>query len=551
MPLNQGNYINVSSFLRSSVLAFFMHCNLLFSRVRLKPVIKLSIFALLVLSITYIATARQAFAAENGEILDPVVSQKEKEARAKRARAIKREELKKSADAIKASRFSDEYLKLSQQKENKKDQAEYKSNKAYMSYWQRAAASWRELDNLQDILDLALPTAYSPAKVSASYVEIKSGPGKGYPIIYIAEKDELVDFTAVRTDWYQVRTEDGHFGWINKSDMPNQLEILDDSFEFTDEAKKVAARSKPIDIGFSSGIMNDEPTVNLFIKRHQSYFMSLEAELGFTRGLNDRQDYLAFSVLAHPFIEFTYQPHIIVGLGRMRVESLDSTTNTRYVDQGFMGKAGVGFTRNLSKRLNIRGDITQYSVDVPQGSLNHYSALTLGASYELGTSSDSVFNRSIAKKVKVTDHELTLFTGRVNLSLADGVNVKGARLSYHVSENNFFELSYAQGNNEYRHTGVAVAQNLLPTEYSFKWRNTGHFWPTQIYVLAGGGMQFIQGDEQVSVTVGTGLRINPFRRFAVRLEARSHTVKRQSFNNQTFDTLLQNPELSFGLSTYF
>src|SRR5688500_18034811 len=45
--------------------------------------------------------------------------------------------------------------------------------------------------------------------VSEPYLELASGPGRGYPVFHVVERDESVDVLYRRTDWFKVRTERG------------------------------------------------------------------------------------------------------------------------------------------------------------------------------------------------------------------------------------------------------------------------------------------------------------------------------------------------------
>ena len=49
--------------------------------------------------------------------------------------------------------------------------------------------------------------------VTAPYLELRPGPGRGYPGLHVVARDESVDVLKRRTDWFKVRTERGVEGW--------------------------------------------------------------------------------------------------------------------------------------------------------------------------------------------------------------------------------------------------------------------------------------------------------------------------------------------------
>jgi hypothetical protein len=55
--------------------------------------------------------------------------------------------------------------------------------------------------------------------VTAPYLEMHSGPGRGYPVIYVIGRDEIVTVLFSRTDWYKVRAPHGEEGWARRADL--------------------------------------------------------------------------------------------------------------------------------------------------------------------------------------------------------------------------------------------------------------------------------------------------------------------------------------------
>jgi uncharacterized protein YgiM (DUF1202 family) len=52
--------------------------------------------------------------------------------------------------------------------------------------------------------------------VTDPYLEMHSGPGRGFPIVYVIGRDELVTVLYSRTDWYKVRSLHGNEGWVRR-----------------------------------------------------------------------------------------------------------------------------------------------------------------------------------------------------------------------------------------------------------------------------------------------------------------------------------------------
>ncbi|MGI9265594.1 MAG: SH3 domain-containing protein, partial [Gammaproteobacteria bacterium] len=55
--------------------------------------------------------------------------------------------------------------------------------------------------------------------VTAAYIELRSGPGRGYPVFHTIERGHEMSLVKRRTDWYRVRTDRGVEGWVNRREL--------------------------------------------------------------------------------------------------------------------------------------------------------------------------------------------------------------------------------------------------------------------------------------------------------------------------------------------
>ncbi len=68
--------------------------------------------------------------------------------------------------------------------------------------------------------------AYEPsAVVSDPYLELHTGPGRGYPIFYVAGQGDKITLLKERTEWYKIRTPRGKEGWVNVAQLRNTLDL--------------------------------------------------------------------------------------------------------------------------------------------------------------------------------------------------------------------------------------------------------------------------------------------------------------------------------------
>jgi hypothetical protein len=64
---------------------------------------------------------------------------------------------------------------------------------------------------------------YLIVSVAEPYLELHTGPGRGYPVFHIAERGEQVAVLTRRTDWYKVRAARDQEGWVHRSALEQTL----------------------------------------------------------------------------------------------------------------------------------------------------------------------------------------------------------------------------------------------------------------------------------------------------------------------------------------
>ena len=74
---------------------------------------------------------------------------------------------------------------------------------------------------------------YLQVFVTSPFLELHTGPGRGYPVFNVVDRDGSVDVLVRYTEWFKVRTERGVVGWVAEADMLHT--VLADGSAFTFE----------------------------------------------------------------------------------------------------------------------------------------------------------------------------------------------------------------------------------------------------------------------------------------------------------------------------
>ena len=196
--------------------------------------------------------------------------------------------------------------------------------------------------------------------VAQPYLELHTGPGRGYPVFNVVSRDGSVDVLFRRTDWFKVRTEHGVEGWASQQDMLGMVLADGSPFRFSvgDRAGFGAHR---YEAGLFAGAYGGANYVSGYASLSFNSQLALEAALGqflgrFSNGVT------ADVGLTHVIVpEARWSPFLTLGVGEVHVEpkatlvqAANRTEQTAYV--------GGGVRYYLTRRFFVRGEYKAHYV---------------------------------------------------------------------------------------------------------------------------------------------------------------------------------------------
>ena len=88
---------------------------------------------------------------------------------------------------------------------------------------------------------------YVTVSVADPYLEMRTGPGRGYPKFHVVDRGETVDILMRKTDWFKVRAPNGKEGWVDRNQMELTLQPSGQEFEFAAVRSGGAGSVRPKD----------------------------------------------------------------------------------------------------------------------------------------------------------------------------------------------------------------------------------------------------------------------------------------------------------------
>lgn len=192
------------------------------------------------------------------------------------------------------------------------------------------------------------------------YLELHTGPGRGYPVTQVVARGESVDVLMRRTDWFKVRTEHGVEGWANERDLVRTT--LADGTAF---AINLGDRAGFANHRWESGVFGGAYAGASTISAYQAFSLTDNLKIELSGGQyigNLSNGYIVDLGFSHVFMpSWRVSPFVTLGGGYERVEPkatlaqpLSSSNETGYV--------GAGLRCYLTQRLFVRGEFREHEV---------------------------------------------------------------------------------------------------------------------------------------------------------------------------------------------
>lgn len=190
--------------------------------------------------------------------------------------------------------------------------------------------------------------------VAEPYLELHTGPGRGYPVAQVVGRGESVDVLYRHTDWFKVRTERGVEGWASARDL--SLTLLADGNHFTvNLGDRTGFRSHLWEGGVFGGAYAGATLVSAYAALSVTDNLKIEADVSQYLG-NVSNGYLVDIGLAHVFMpEWRVSPFVTLGTGVEIVEP--KATFAQPINRSNqLGYVGVGLRCYLTQRFFVRGE---------------------------------------------------------------------------------------------------------------------------------------------------------------------------------------------------
>jgi hypothetical protein len=216
-------------------------------------------------------------------------------------------------------------------------------------------------------------------QVTDPYIELRTGPGRGYPIFFVASRSEWIEVELRHTDWYKVRTEGDKVGWVHRRQLETTLTEAGGTKTFRDLMLDDYLRRK-VQFGVGWGRFEGEPMLKLWTGWRMSDSLSIESDVGQVQGLYSGSHFWHVDLVAEPWSDRRLSPFFSVGFGRFRNVPQLSLVGAVPTDAK-LAHAALGLRWHLSERFVLHTDYSLHTAFVADTRSSEFKAWTAGLAF--------------------------------------------------------------------------------------------------------------------------------------------------------------------------
>lgn len=201
---------------------------------------------------------------------------------------------------------------------------------------------------------------YRTVSVADPYLEMHTGPGRGFPKFHVVDRGDTVEILKRRTDWFLVRTDRGKEGWVDRDQMERTLQPAGDPLDFSSADQDDFTNSR-----WEAGVMAGDFGGASIISAYGAYSLNphVGVELWGSQILgNFSNGWMgSINVIHETWPDFRISPFFTMGAGV--VHTAPKSTIVQGEDRtDQVGHAGAGLRFYLTRRFVLRAEFKSYVV---------------------------------------------------------------------------------------------------------------------------------------------------------------------------------------------
>lgn len=216
-------------------------------------------------------------------------------------------------------------------------------------------------------------------QVADPYLELHTGPGRGYPIFYIAERGESVQILQRRTDWFKVRTTQDKEGWVSRDQMERTLTASGTARTFRDVLFDDYLQRR-LEFGFSVGRFEKDSILTAYAgyRVHENFVVELA--VGESSGQFSSSSLIYAALVSQPYPDSRWSPFLALGVGQFENRPKATLVDARNVEAD-LANVSVGLRYYFTRQFFLRGEFRDHVTLIDYNRTGSYQEWSLGVAF--------------------------------------------------------------------------------------------------------------------------------------------------------------------------
>jgi hypothetical protein len=201
---------------------------------------------------------------------------------------------------------------------------------------------------------------YRTVSVADPFLELRTGPGRGYPVFHVVDRGESVEIIKRRTDYFLVRTDRDKEGWVDRGQMELTIGPTGTQIGFAHATQEDFTNSN-WELGLLAGDFGGANIVSLYGGYSLNQNVSIEVWGSQILGNFSNGWMGSVNVVHETWPDWRISPFFTLGTGIIHTEPKSTIVQGEdRTDQ--VAHVGLGFRIYATRRFILRAEYKSYVV---------------------------------------------------------------------------------------------------------------------------------------------------------------------------------------------
>lgn len=215
--------------------------------------------------------------------------------------------------------------------------------------------------------------------VSDAFLELRTGPGRGYPVFYVEERGQWVQLIKRKTDWYKVKLKNGKTGWVSMEQISNTLLAAGTERSLRDSIVEDFF-NRNTEIGLLWGSHAGFSFIGVLAARKLSDKFSLQLGYAEVAEVFSTSKLINLDLMSHPFVDWQFSPYFALGFGKKIDIPIRSQVGQKRTDT-ITANVGLGLRVYLTRNFVARVYYRRYAWFFDDSDTHPIDEFAIGASF--------------------------------------------------------------------------------------------------------------------------------------------------------------------------